>query len=109
MEATMTTKDTLEARVREMPLLQRLESCERRIGNMCSEGRPPRMRIPVHHDDDDFFICATMRDARHTFEQAKAALEEVYGFFDNPLACSEPLQAVLRRVRDTLAAMAAPQ
>ena len=65
------------------------------------------MCIPVEHTDDDFFIDTTLKDAVNTFEQAKAALEEVYGFFDNPLACSEPLQAVLRRVRDTLAAMEA--
>jgi hypothetical protein len=53
----------LENRVRETPLLERLENSAAMIGKMCSEGRPPKMSIPVAHYDEDFFICTTLRDA----------------------------------------------
>ncbi len=33
---------------------------------MCSEGRPPRMTIPVQYDDDDFYISTTLSDAHAT-------------------------------------------
>ena len=73
-----TTQDRLEARVRETPLMERLQECQRRIGNMCSEGRPPRMCIPVQYDDDDFYICTTLRDAADALQQARAeGLREV--------------------------------
>lgn len=72
----MTTKETLEARVREVPLHERLEQSQQRIGVMCSEGRGPRMCIPVQYTDDDFFICTTLRDAVNTFDQAREALRK---------------------------------
>lgn len=59
------TKEKLESRVREQDLLTRLEECQRRIGKMCSEGRCPRMSIPVQYDDDDFYIVTTLREAIH--------------------------------------------
>jgi hypothetical protein len=65
----MTTQQQLEARVREIPLIQRLEECTKRLGKMCSERRGPRMCIPVNWDDDDFFMALT-------FEDALAALKE---------------------------------
>ena len=59
----MTLKE-LEIRVSESgSLTTRLEECRKRIGNMCSEGRCPKMSIPVAWDDDDFFINTTLRDA----------------------------------------------
>ncbi len=51
---TTPTSDELVAKL--------LESVER-IGRMCSEGRPPKMRIPATPDDDDIFICTTIREA----------------------------------------------
>lgn len=57
------TEDNLKARVREIPLLDRLNQCRDRIGKMCSERRGPRMCIPVNWDDDDFFISVTLEDA----------------------------------------------
>jgi hypothetical protein len=63
-----TTKEMLEARVRETPLVDRLKECRQRIGKMCSEGRPPRMCIPLQHDDDDFFISTTLSDAQATVQ-----------------------------------------
>lgn len=45
------------------PLLERLDDCMNRIGKMCKEGRPPKMRIPCTWDDDDIFIIATIREA----------------------------------------------
>ena len=53
----------LKARVREIPLMERLEQCRGMIGNMCSELRPPKMSIPVRWNDEDFFISTTIQDA----------------------------------------------
>jgi hypothetical protein len=52
----------LKARVRDIPLETRLKTCRQMIGKMCSEGRPPKMSIPVQWDDEDFFISLTIRD-----------------------------------------------
>ena len=56
-------KEELEAIVREMPLRDRLERCRSMVGKMCSEGRPPKMTIPVQWDDEDFFMSTTLKDA----------------------------------------------
>lgn len=45
-------------------MVERINEAMRRIGKMCSEGRPPRMSIPVRLDDDDVFICDTLRECR---------------------------------------------
>ena len=66
--AGMERKDELEARVRETPLSERLSDCRKRIGKMCSEGRPPRMCIPVQWDDDDFYISTTLADAQRALD-----------------------------------------
>src|SRR5258706_16091621 len=44
-------------------LIERLKECQKRIGKMCSEERPPKMTIPVQWNDDDFFISTTLQDA----------------------------------------------
>ena len=59
----MSTLDDLLKRLREIPLDDRLKKSRRMIGKMCSEGRPPKMTIPVHWDDEDFFISNTIKDA----------------------------------------------
>jgi hypothetical protein len=41
---------------------------------MCSEGRPPKMSIPVQWNDDDFFICTTLRDLKHYYKTVEGAL-----------------------------------
>jgi hypothetical protein len=56
--------ERLEARIRETPLLERVEESMSMISAMCKAGRPPRMSIPVAHDDEDMFICTTLRDVR---------------------------------------------
>lgn len=46
-------------------LVERLKKCQGMIGNMCSEGRPPKMRIPAEAQDEDCFIvdtCGAMID-----------------------------------------------
>ena len=58
------TEESLKARVRETPLIERLNESRKRIAAMCSERRGPKMTIPVEYYDDDFFICATLEDAR---------------------------------------------
>ena len=70
----MSTQEQLEARVRKTDLLVRLEECQRRIAKMCSEHRGPKMTIPVQWDDDDFFICTTLRDAVHYYKSVEGAL-----------------------------------
>lgn len=57
-------EDVLKARVRETPLLERLEQCRKRVADMCAERRGPRMSIPVEYSDDDFYICTTVEDAK---------------------------------------------
>lgn len=70
----MSTKEKLEEQVREQDLLTRLELCQRMIGKMCSEGRPPKMSIPVQSQDEDFFICTTLRDAIHYYKAVEGAI-----------------------------------
>ena len=70
----MSTKEILEARVREEDLLTRLEKCQAMIGKMCSEGRAPKMSIPVQHTDEDFYICTTLRDAAHYYKTVEGAM-----------------------------------
>lgn len=57
------TKEEIEKRIRETPLKERLERSMSMIGKMCSEGRPPKMSIPVEWYDEDFFIITTIKDA----------------------------------------------
>lgn len=49
-----------EVSVKELEL--RFDECISRIGVMCSDGRPPKMSIPVQDDDDDIFISRTISD-----------------------------------------------
>ena len=69
--------EELKQRIRETPLDERLDNAKRRIGRMCSEGRPPRMTIPVQYDDDDFYISTTLSDAQATIAdlQGQIAVE----------------------------------
>ena len=73
----MERNDELEARVRETPLSERLSDCRKRIGKMCSEGRPPRMCIPVQWDDDDFYISTTLADAQRALDAEREKVKEL--------------------------------
>lgn len=46
-------------------IIERMKKCRSMIGNMCSEGRPPKMQIPAKHDEynEDIYICDTLRAA----------------------------------------------
>ena len=68
----MERTDELKERIRQQPLNDRLEESRRRIGDMCSKGRCPKMTIPVQYDDDDFYINTTLSDAQATI----AALQD---------------------------------
>jgi len=70
------TEESLKARVRETPLIERLNESRKRIAAMCSERRGPKMTIPVEHYDDDFFICTTLEDARDEVARMRTALEQ---------------------------------
>jgi len=67
--------EELKQQVRETPLNNRLDDARRRIGKMCSEGRPPRMTIPVQYDDDDFYISTTLSDAQATIADLQGQLK----------------------------------
>jgi hypothetical protein len=43
-------------------IIDRCKKSRSMIGKMCSEGRPPKMRIPADHteDNEDIFICDTL-------------------------------------------------
>lgn len=68
--------EELKQRIRETPLDERLDNAKRRIGRMCSEGRPPRMTIPVQYDDDDFYISTTLSDAQATIADLQGQVKE---------------------------------
>lgn len=46
-----------------LQLIERINLCMKMIGDICKEGRPPKMRIPAEHDEnnEDLFICDTFR------------------------------------------------
>jgi hypothetical protein len=56
-------EEELKAQLRETPLMERLKQSREMIGKMCSEGRPPKMTIPVQWYDEAFFISTTLKDA----------------------------------------------
>ncbi len=87
------TEESLKARVRETPLIERLNESRKRIAAMCSERRGPKMTIPVEYYDDDFFICATLEDARDEVARLRGALERIAKYGDNgicPYGCDTP-------------------
>lgn len=59
------------------PLLFRLDKAGQMIGLMCSEGRSPKMSIPVQWHDEDFFITTTMNQAGDEIRQLRQALEKI--------------------------------
>lgn len=63
--------EELRARVRETPLVERLERCRELVGEMSRQGRPPRMSIPVSHTDEDVFITTTIEDAISALAMAR--------------------------------------
>ncbi len=60
-------------------LLDRINESMERVGKMCSEGRPPRMSIPVNPDDDDTFINDTLRECRAVLAAPADAPREMTG------------------------------
>ena len=73
----MERTDELKERIRQQPLNDRLEESRRRIGDMCSKGRCPKMTIPVQHDDDDFYINTALADAQATIAALQARVQEL--------------------------------
>jgi hypothetical protein len=82
----MSRHEELEGIVRESgKLADRLIECRERIGKMCSEGRPPKMTIPVQWNDDDFFISTTLNEAARELHEISNAVRRI---FDEPFGCS---------------------
>lgn len=73
----MNRMDELKERVRQKPLIDRLEESRRRIGDMCAKGRCPKMTIPVQYNDDDFYINTTLFDAQEIITQLQGLVREV--------------------------------
>ena len=67
--------ESLEARLREIPFLDRLTMGQSMIGEMCSDGRPPRMTIPVQWNDEDMYISTTLKDAMSEIETLRKKVE----------------------------------
>jgi len=60
-------------------IVRELEECERIVGNLCADGRCPKMSIPVRDDDEDMRLTRTMKQARARITQDardKAAKDE---------------------------------
>jgi len=105
----MERKDELEAQVRKTALRERLDECRTRIGKMCSEGRPPRMCIPVQWDDDDFYISTTLADAQRALDAERANRLAMEACVDRDVKAIKDLkaqlatlQAQLRQVEEAL-------
>ena len=79
--------EELKQRIRETPLDERLDNAKRRIGRMCSEGRPPRMTIPVQYDDDDFYISTTLSDAQATIADLQGQIAVERANKESAVAC----------------------
>lgn len=60
----MSREEELNARIREIPLSDRLDRSNSMIAKMCSQHRGPKMTIPVQWDDEDYFICLSVKDAK---------------------------------------------
>lgn len=71
---TPTREAELNARIREVPLLERLDRSNSMIAKMCSERRPPKMTIPVQWYDEDYFICLTVKDAKESLASNQAQI-----------------------------------
>ncbi len=69
------TQEKLEQDVRQIPLTERLSRANEMIAQMCKQGRPPKMTIPVRWDDEDFFIGVTLRDAVEQLNQEQTWIE----------------------------------
>lgn len=86
----MNSLQDLEKFVRESaPLADRLKDCMTRISKMCSDGTQPRMSIPVHWNDDDFFITNTLKEAVIDVKRLDSGLlqTEVSNSFGEPTTC----------------------
>lgn len=57
------TRDDLIRTLRGSSLKDRIEQSGRMIGEMCAQGRCPKMSIPVRWTDEDFYISQTLADA----------------------------------------------
>lgn len=84
--------DQKKPTVEQMPnaeLIERIGKCLTMIGNMCSEGRPPKMRIPAVHDEynEDIYICDTLRLVRFALTEKQADVADTVPpaeyFFEN--------------------------
>jgi hypothetical protein len=67
----------LQTELRETPLRERMRNSCGRIGEMCADGRPPKMSIPVRSVDDDFYIATTIRDAEDEIDRLTAEIEAI--------------------------------
>ena len=103
----MERTDELKERIRQQPLNDRLEESRRRIGDMCSKGRCPKMTIPVQYDDDDFYINTTLSDAQATIAALQDTIIQMGGqaavLAKDAMAAKEQVAALQARVQELTA------
>jgi rubredoxin len=60
--------EAIKTVIRQTPLEERLTEGRDLISKLCSQGRPPRMSIPVNAADEDFFLIVTLEDALNALQ-----------------------------------------
>lgn len=75
-------KQQLDNQIREMPLLERLDKSRQIIGKLCSEGRPPKMTVPVQAYDEDIFMSVSIKDAMDELARLRAFETEAWALHE---------------------------
>lgn len=73
----MDNREKLEWEIRQTPLHLRIEQSIKMIGDMCADGRPPNMSIPVRPVDEDVFIVTTLKDALEVIRYYSSLMPEI--------------------------------
>ena len=85
---------------------ERFDRAIEMIGAMCSEGRPPKMSIPVQPDDEDIFITDTLREARDYIAELIEAVKAKDGLLICYRVGTRPSEALFARLKKADAALA---
>jgi hypothetical protein len=73
----MNSQEKLEWEIRQTPLHLRIDQSIKMIGDMCADGRPPYMSIPVRPTDEDEFIVTTLKDALEAIRYYASRMPEI--------------------------------
>ncbi len=90
----------------ETDLVERADESMRRIAAMCAEGRGPRMSVPADHaQDDDLFICDTIRAMKSTISAQAAVIETLRRALEIIAGKRQPFDNLMGNVDVALAAL----